>query len=250
MNIQSYLNRIQYTKQPRVCHEVLAELHFQHLLHIPFENLDIHYNVPIVLDPRNFYRKIVAGGRGGFCYELNGLFGELLKGLGFNCKLVSARVYETQERYSPEYDHLAIVVRIGNSDILADVGFGDFFLLPKQLDVPDEQVDATGEYVIDRHDSEFIRVNKRIGTQLEPQYIFRNRAAPLPEFQDRCDFHQSSPNSHFSKKKLVSIVTTTGRITLTDDLLITTSDHQRHETPFPASEFEAQLKTVFNIEID
>ncbi|MEP6788502.1 MAG: arylamine N-acetyltransferase, partial [Acidobacteriota bacterium] len=88
MNRDEYLSRIEVdvsVVRPDV--ETLRLLQLQHLLHVPFENLDIHWKRPIVLDTDRFYEKIVINGRGGFCYELNGLFNELLIAIGFHTHL-------------------------------------------------------------------------------------------------------------------------------------------------------------------
>src|SRR5436190_6783885 len=109
MNRKKYLQRIGIEKI-----DVLADLEslnfvqHQHLLHVPFENLDIHWKRPIVLDTDRFYKKIVDDGRGGFCYELNGLFNELLTAVGFHTHLVSGRVYNAERKPGPEFDHMAI----------------------------------------------------------------------------------------------------------------------------------------------
>ena len=83
MNKEKYLRRIGITKTGFPANlENLKFLQKQHLVHIPFENLDIHWKRLILLDVAGFYKKIVGEKRGGFCYELNGLFYELLKELG------------------------------------------------------------------------------------------------------------------------------------------------------------------------
>ena len=94
MTIDKYLSRIGLERQNVRCDlESLRILQLQHLLNVPFENLDIHWKVPIALDTERFYEKIVENRRGGYCYELNGLFDELLKGLGYHTHLVSGRVH-------------------------------------------------------------------------------------------------------------------------------------------------------------
>ena len=60
--------------------KVLKNLQKAHLLNVPFENLDVHNSIPIILDIENIYQKVVLQNRGGFCYELNGLFYELSYG--------------------------------------------------------------------------------------------------------------------------------------------------------------------------
>src|SRR4051794_25362765 len=87
----AYLDRIRHTGSRAPTIEALRALHRAHLHAVPFENLDIHLGRPIRLDPGAFFRKIVGERRGGFCYELNGLFAELLAALGFEVSLLSAR---------------------------------------------------------------------------------------------------------------------------------------------------------------
>jgi N-hydroxyarylamine O-acetyltransferase len=93
VNIEKYLERISFQDEIQINPGVLAALHRSHILNIPFENLDIHYGRKIILDLNQIEQKIIANRRGGFCYELNGLFGALLSQLGFEVKLISARVF-------------------------------------------------------------------------------------------------------------------------------------------------------------
>lgn len=127
----------------------LRTLQRAHLLAVPFENLDIHWKRPITIDTAKFYDKIVGENRGGFCYELNGAFNALLGSLGFNTRLISARVFNGTDR-GPEYDHAAIIVTIGGDEYLADVGFGAFTAEPLRFVLDDEQTDAAGVFVIRR----------------------------------------------------------------------------------------------------
>src|SRR5687767_8714694 len=113
MNQEKYLDRIGTGKneiQPTL--EDLKFLQRQHLLNVPFENLDIHWKRPIVLDAKKFYKKIIEEKRGGFCYELNGLFYELLSEIGFQSKIISARVSNGNGGFGEEFDHLAILTEI------------------------------------------------------------------------------------------------------------------------------------------
>ena len=123
VNIHSYLERIKYEDVPTPTIEVLSKLQVLHVMNVPFENLDIQNKIKINLD--NLFDKIVTRKRGGFCYELNGLFYKLLKQIGFAVKMVSARVYNADTKnYSPEFDHMALIVSIKEDDYLVNVGFG------------------------------------------------------------------------------------------------------------------------------
>ena len=100
MNLNSCLQRIQVNKTENLSYSFLSKLQEQHLLTVPFENLDIHQGKKIVLEEDRIYEKIVACGRGGFCYELNGLFCWLLRSLDFSVSMVSSQVYRlTEDRY-------------------------------------------------------------------------------------------------------------------------------------------------------
>ena len=248
MNVREYLARIGVERdhlEPN--EEVLRVLQPRHLMTVPFENLDIHWKRPIILDIEKFYEKIVLNRRGGFCYELNGLFNELLRSLGFHTRLVSARVFNGND-HGPEYDHAAIIVTIGDDDFLADVGFGDFAAEPLRYSFGVEQQDPSGTFVIRRFDYEYIEVAKRDGGEWRSQYIFKDITRELPEFAEMCDFQQHSPDSHFTKGKVCSILTETGRKTLSDKKFIVTLNGEKTEKEVASDdEFSDILQREFHI---
>ncbi len=248
-NPQGYLERIGVGGgDVSVDEENLRRLQRKHLLAVPFENLDIYWKRPITIDIDRFFEKVVIDRRGGFCYELNGLFNELLLSLGFETRLVSARVF-SGGGYGPEFDHAAILVRLGGEEYLADVGFGDFTTEPLRFELDVEQSDAAGTFMIGRSDAEYFEVVKREGDKWCSQYIFTEQARILADFEDMCAHQQYSPESHFTKGALCSILTESGRKTLTDNKLISTTPDQKHEQPIGSeSEFYNLLMKEFGIE--
>ncbi len=145
MRIDYYLRRTG-TEQPAwPTVDALRELHLRHLRTVPFENLSIHLGEEIVLDEKRLLDKIVAGRRGGFCYELNRAFGALLAALGYDVTLLAARVYGGGGRLGIPYDHLALRVRtVDGDDWLADVGLGAHCHLPLAFGERGEQEDPGG----------------------------------------------------------------------------------------------------------
>jgi N-hydroxyarylamine O-acetyltransferase len=199
----------------------LAELHKQHLRHVPFENLDISAGKKIYLDLDKIEDKIVNKQRGGFCYELNGLFGALLKEFGFDVKMVSARVWG-KERIGQEFDHMALVVKLDTA-WLADVGFGDNFLEPIRLEPGVTQHDPAGTFRIERHDSTNLRLDSYSESSgYSPNYLFTMQERKLDEFAEMCEYHQTSPESSFTQQRVCTVVTESGRITLRDKNFIET----------------------------
>jgi N-hydroxyarylamine O-acetyltransferase len=237
MNIDAYLARLGY-HGPRASSEaVLRELHRRHLLTVPFENLDIHWKRPIVLDETRFIEKIVDERRGGFCYELNGAFAALLRALGFDVQLLSARPGET----APEFDHMALLV---DSRWLADVGFGESFLEPLDVRRRDEQHDPAGVFRIEERGSELVLM----GEEGKLEFFFTLTPHELEEFAPMCHYQQTSPESHFTQKRICSVATETGRITLTGDRLIVRKQGVRVETPIASEEeWREALRERFGI---
>src|SRR6476659_8547107 len=92
LDVSAYLDRIRYSGPVEATAENLRALHRAHLLTVPFENLDISVGRKTVVDEEAILKKIVERRRGGFCYELNGAFAALLRALGFQVTLLSARV--------------------------------------------------------------------------------------------------------------------------------------------------------------
>ncbi|MGB7209768.1 MAG: arylamine N-acetyltransferase [Pyrinomonadaceae bacterium] len=248
MNRDAYLARIGVEPDDLETNdETLIILQRKHLLTVPFENLDIHWKRPIVLDTDKFYAKVVEEKRGGFCYELNGLFNELLFLLGFTTRLISARVFNGTE-HGPEFDHAAIIVTIGDDEYLADVGFGDFTAEPLRFGLGAEQQDETGIFVIRLFDDEYLEVAKKEDGVWKSLYIFRDISRELSEFTEMCDFQQYSPESHFTKGKVCSIMTDGGRKTLTDTKFVVTSGDQTTETTVDSElDFERTLTQEFGI---
>lgn len=248
MNVNDYLTRIGVGPgRLSVNAETLSHLHRQHLLHVPFENLDIHWKRPIEINTTKFYQKIVTEKRGGFCYELNGLFNELLVSLGFRTRLLSARVFNGVG-HGPEFDHVTIVVTLGREEYLADVGFGDFSAEPLRYELDKVHEDSAGHCTLRGFDDDYLETAKLRDGEWKSEFIFRDVSCDLSEFSDMCDFQQYSPESGFTKGKVCTILTERGRKTLTDRNFVVTENGQRSELPVRSDEeFERILEREFGI---
>ncbi len=199
------------------------------MLSVPFENLDIHLGRPIILDRRFFYKKIVENRRGGYCYELNGCFAWLLKRLGFKVSMLSARVAKKEGGFSPDFDHLTLLVRLGERWLI-DVGFGDLFTEPKRVDSADAQQDKGEAYRIVSKGKTMLLLRRSANeTTWKSQYAFTLSPRKLADFAARNRYQQTSPRSHFTQGRLICKLTPMGRVTLTDEKLILTERGKRVE---------------------
>lgn len=252
MDIDAYLNRLRYTGPRRPDAATLAALHRAHLHAAPFENLDIPRGVPIVLDVSALYAKIVARGRGGFCYELNGLFAALLRALGYEVALLSARVYSGGQP-GPEFDHLALRVSGGAlaEPYLADVGFGASFLAPLRLQPWIEQPDETGAYRLTQRRADWTLEARRDDGAWAAEYAFTLWPRAFGEFAAMCHYQQTAPESHFTQGRVCTRATPEGRVTLTGDKLVVIRHGQRAEQPVAdEAAFNAALREHFGLVLE
>jgi len=248
MDVASYLERIGYEGPREATLETLRALHCRHMLTVPFENLDIHLGRPIVLDETAFFDKIVRQRRGGFCYELNGLFGALLRGLGYDLDLLSGRVSNELGRFGPEFDHLVLLVRLDGQQWIADVGFGDSFLEPLALDGK-EHSSGGMLYFVDRWPEGLILLREENGVW-SAKYVFTLQPHRLEEFAAMCVYHQTSPNSTFPRARICSRATPQGRITLSEMRLIQSVNGERTERMLESEEqYQQALLEYFGIEL-
>lgn len=227
--VTAYLARIGHTGSRAPTIDTLRALHRAHLFAVPFENLDIHVGRPIQLDRDAFFRKIVGERRGGFCYELNGLFADLLSSLGFGVSLLSARVAHDAGGFGPEFDHLTLLVEAGGRWI-ADVGFGRSFHEPLSLDAPAEAEAEGTLYRVAGEGDDWRVESRKPGGEARPEYAFTLAAQPLEAFTAMCEHHQTSPDSHFTRSIVCTLPTARGRVTLSGRALIETEGDKRRET--------------------
>jgi N-hydroxyarylamine O-acetyltransferase len=249
MDVEAYLRRIGYEGGREPTLGTLRALHRAHLLAVPFENLDIVGSTPIVLDERRLFEKIVRRRRGGFCYELNGLFAALLRAQGYRVTLLSARVHQGED-FGPEFDHLTLLVSGGQlpGPYLADVGFGECFREPLPLVDGAERVDGPRAYRLRRLDEAWQLDEREAGGEWRPAYRFALQPRRWQDFEAMCQYHQTSPESHFTQGRIYSLATPEGRLSLSEKKLTVTRGEVKEERELEtdAAWWEA-MREVFGI---
>jgi N-hydroxyarylamine O-acetyltransferase len=248
LNVKAYLERINYQGSLAPTAETLRELQVAHLLAVPFENLSIHAEQPIVLEDEALFTKIVENRRGGFCYEANGLFAALLRALGFDVRMLSAGVANAEGEFGPDFDHMALMVTL-EQRWLVDVGFGDSFREPLLVDERGEQVQGSRAYRILSDGAHLILTQRDEGDEWKAQYRFTLQTYTYADYAEMCRYHQTSPQSHFTRARICSRATPEGRITLSEMLLITTSKNggRRERTLVSEEEYAEVLREQFGL---
>jgi N-hydroxyarylamine O-acetyltransferase len=247
-DIKAYLDRIGYSGSRVPTAENLKKLHRAHNLTVPFENLDIHMKRPIVLDERKLFDKIIRRNRGGFCYELNASFAGLLRTLGFDVTIFSARVY-LDDKLGREFDHMVLMVRLKKRWLL-DVGFGALFIEPLRLDDRKPQVQGQVVYKIAPHGNGALKLMQRkSGSPWQAVYQFDLIPRRLHDFDGMCRWHQTSSESWHTQNRLCTRATPDDRITLSGKKLVIRSRAKRTERILSSAKDSGALQEHFGIRL-
>jgi len=255
MDVGRYVERIGLEGPLPPTAASLRTLHRAHMLSVPFESYDCALGRPVTVDPEVNFAKIVERRRGGFCFELNGLFGSLLEALGFEVTLLSARPYVVgrETDTAPEFAHLVLLVLADGERWLVDVGFGDGFLEPLRLDETTDQEREHGRcyrVVPGIADRPWSKVQLFGGADAEA-YAFTLEPRRLEDFAGMCRYYSTAPDFSLVRSPVCSRATPTGRVTLAEHRLYVTVDGVRTERAL-ASEGEerAVLREWFGVELD
>ncbi len=184
---------------------------------MPYENLDILAGKINSLAPEALYDRIVVKRRGGYCFELNGIFTWLLEKLGFQLVEYFGHWLKGEPIEIPTRRHRIPCVEIDGKSYIADVGlghFGPYWPLLFEEGLVQEQQDET--YRIIRHD--------KLGWVV--QYLYRGEWSNIFSFTEDINYpidylepHWyciTYPDSIFKNSTMVYIRTLEGRNTIFD----------------------------------
>jgi N-hydroxyarylamine O-acetyltransferase len=229
--VSQYLERIQYLGIPSLDYLTLERLHQQHIYHVPFENLDIYFKRAFDLETNNIFNKVVIHHRGGFCYELNSLFNILLCTLGFESRIISARIIDEEGQLGPEFDHMSIIVKL-DKEYLLDVGYGDLFVIPLEIK-EGVQHDGRNSFKIEQVNANYLLSMSVDDNHFVPKYLFNYNQVSASDFTEICADKQTNSLSYFVKNTVCTKATSNGRVTLFNDKLIEKINGHKKETLIP-----------------
>jgi arylamine N-acetyltransferase len=219
MDLTGYFERIGYSGDANPTLEVLQDLVTAHTKALPFENLDPLLGVPIDdLSPEALSDKLVRRRRGGYCYEHNGLMGEVLAEIGFEVRRFGARVVWTlaPDAPVPSQTHtlLAVTLPGRHRPYLVDVGFGGQTpTSPLRLETDSVQQTTLEPYRLqDRGDG--LVLQAQIRGEWQSLYEFAARTAPPIDLKVGSWYASTHPSSHFVTGLVASLVTAGGRCNL------------------------------------
>lgn len=213
--IGAYLERIGFEGPLDRSVKCLADLQSAHLHTVPYENLDIVRGKPLSLELDQLFEKIVVRRRGGYCFELNALFGWLLRGIGYTVTDYFARFWRDEPDPPPKRRHHVLRVEIGDTSYLSDVGVGG--IVPRQPVAMVEGLEqAQGDEVYR------LQGDPYYGWMLEEQkaeewstiYSFTEERQLAKDYGMASYWCEHAPESIFKKATMIAIRTEEGRNTV------------------------------------
>lgn len=248
-DIGAYLRRIGYEGTPEVSLPCLTELMACHLSEVPFENLDVfHGRKEPSLDTEALFRKIVLERRGGYCFEINGLFQRLLTALGFPCWSAAARIV-LGHSYLPPRAHQIVLAELEGRRYFCDVGYGGPVpALPIEIDY--EKIlscPMARRYRFSLDGAETILSVER-GGRFVPMLAFSEIPSDPVDFLPLNAYCAHSPMEPFLHKQMAWRRTPTGRRSIDGDILRVEQSGNVTETRLTSDEaLAAALREHFGI---
>jgi len=242
----AYLQRIAIDAPAGVGLDALTRLQLAHLQAVPFENLAIFAGRSVTTDDNWTFSKVVDQHRGGWCFELNGAFAQLLEALGFTVHRLAAAVL--LDGPATIVDHLVLEVVL-DQPYLVEVGFGaDAPIVPLPLNTagPIETRDGTFEFMASPQGTTLAQIVDGVPAA---RYRLKRVAHQPIEFEPASMRLQSDPTLHWSSKPFATrLLDDRGtRLTLTRDRLSTVKDGERTEVPVDPEDWNDVLFEHFGI---
>ncbi len=248
MHIDAYLERIGYSGSVRPDLATLTALHRAHLCAIPYENLDVQLGRPVTTERAPIFEKIVTGKRGGWCYEMNGLFGWALAELGFRVTRSAGAVLRETAGNTMIGNHLVLKVELEEGVYLADVGFGDGPRDPIRV-APGAFASHGFDFAISQQEGGWWRMHNHKGGGAG-SFDFDLTPADETLLAGKCDWLQTSPESVFVQNAVCQRHTATGLWLLRGRVLreLTPQAHKDYLIA-DADEYVTALDEVFGLQL-
>lgn len=250
-NVQAYLQRIGYTGGLARNAATLAQLQELHLHHVPYENLDILQGKPISLEIEALYHKIVTRRRGGYCFELNALFGWLLRQLGYQVADHVGRFWRDEPNPPPKRRHHVLKVEVEGNSYLCDVGVGG--IVPKRplLIADGATQEQDGEiYRLRRDEAYGWFVDEQKRGDWHPIYSFTEEPQLPKDYVMASFWCEHAPDSIFRQQAMLAIRTREGRNTASGrEFRIFGSEGVAVFTPDSEAAYDEALQRYFGISI-
>lgn len=245
--LDAYLTRIGRESPTAPTLAALRDLHAAHVASIPFENLDVQMGRGVCLELDAIHDKLVNARRGGYCYEQNSLFADVLRTVGFAVRLCEARVRLGSPALRAR-THAVLAVECEGQEWLCDVGFGSEGLRePIALDgTPSYQ--EPWAYRVVPEGRAYVLQSERAGEWVDLYALSLDGCHPV-DYEMANWFTSTHPESRFVRSLTAQRILPHERRTLRDLTLTVTSKAGERVTDIERRDLLPTLRELFGIEL-
>jgi N-hydroxyarylamine O-acetyltransferase len=245
--LPSYFDRIGFRNEARADIATVAEMMRCQLFTVPFENLDVQAGKVVSLIPEEIVEKILYRNRGGYCYEVNGIFAMALQALGIPYQFVAARPMFYPVRRPKT--HMAIVLRLNGEEWLCDLGFGSYGIrAPLRLNLLDVEIqqDFDTFLLCKSNDREYL-LKALVDGVWTNQYAFDLSPQEWIDFVPANYLNSTHPDAIFVQKLLIVLHAPSGRQILFGDMLKTLTNGRVEQQTVAPEDRDSILSAKFGL---
>ncbi|ACH37337.1 arylamine N-acetyltransferase [Citrifermentans bemidjiense Bem] len=221
MDIDLFLQRIGLQSLPDSPMKRLRALYAAMTKTVPFENVAVMEGKSISLEPGDIFAKVVEQGRGGYCFELNGLLAHLLEQFGYRIERLIGRVWASGAP-APLLTHMTLRVFVEDRPYLCDVGFGGGTLRePLPWVTGAVAIQGPDRFRLDATDNGETMLSRLVDAEWKNMYSLLPCPVRSQDYIPANHYTSTHPNSHFTQGLVAALVTDSGRVTLRDRLFRT-----------------------------
>ena len=249
-NLQQYLDRIKFSGEIELTIEGITKLMRSQLFSVPFENIDVQAGKVISLNGDDIVNQIVNLKRGGYCYQINGLFSLVLQEIGIPHYYVAARPLVNPGQNAKT--HLGIIATIENEDYLIDLGFGgNSIRKPLKLnEIGTELQHDSDTFTLVKTEEDDYLLQILIGTEWFNLYSFNLASQRWIDFKPANYYNYSHPDSVFTQKLIVVLQNPLGKKILSKNSLKVITNGVSEIFSFEDSQLNTILETEFNLRLE
>ncbi len=245
--LDDYCRRIRFSGELKPDFATVKVLMQQHLRTIPFENLNVLAGKSISLKPEDIVDKLIHQRRGGYCYEMNGLFALALTALGLEYQWVAARPLFYPVRRPRT--HAALIVELEGVEWLLDLGFGSYGIRePMRLDLLNQPVkQGYDQFMLSQEADGDLAVQALVDGVWIKQYGFNRSPVEWVDFAPANWMNSTHPEAIFTQKNVIVLFTATGRKLLFGQLFKEYKAGQVSQITVQAEQIGPVLEQEFNL---
>jgi N-hydroxyarylamine O-acetyltransferase len=246
-SLKSYFNRIGFRYNAKADIATVTEMMRCQLFTVPFENLDVQAGKIVSLVPEDIVEKVLYRNRGGYCYEVNGLFAMALQALGIAYQFVIARpmIYPVKKPKT----HMAIVLKLDGQEWLCDLGFGSYGIrAPMRLNLIDVEVKQdVDSFLLSKENGREYVLKALVDGEWASQYAFDLSPQEWIDFIPANYLNSTHPDAIFVQKLLVVLHDQAGRKILFGDMLKTVQNGRVEKQTIASEDRISILSKTFGL---